>query len=457
MDMTTQFLCGSVDEWQRAKIHNIENNTIKYHDIIWNIDGNHIFDTRQVYAESEFMRALFDSPLRKGICVDDENTPIYTIEEKDYVFNMIRIYFHTGIITYTKGESITRTMERYTAFKFYGVEIGSMVLKTLIRNTLTPINALQAFEYVIHRDGIDILVDVQSYVRSYAFVILRHRNFCNIKRESIKYIIDMCMDDQLNILESDLMTYLYRLCSKKAGDKEFSEFNGAMDIFKHPFGDNGESLWDCIRIDRMSMRDFMEFTQKNPNSIHNDDIVECMSTIYKYESDPVSKKRKTFQVISSYPRDLKVVVSSEPQLDITKWERNKIQVFFVIPYDNSEVVHLPHISAGNIRVICKLHNIDKCLSLDGNIYSDLASSDNMDVNMTVSIVNFRHDRWKKSRTSFKLSNSSSFDIPNILSKSAIEGASGNQSGYIFDLDKYPEYSGDGGKMSFMMYLGINMK
>lgn len=447
--MEIQFLCGSVDAWQRRRIQVLENNSIRFADVVWKVEDTLLPDCQEMYAESEFLKLLFDSSLRKGVAV-------FALDEKLYIFHMIRVFCHTGLVMYTKGESILRTLERYAAFRFYGIDQGKNVLRTLIQNTLTPLNAIQAFEYAIHRDDADVLCDIEKYFCEYAFVIMRQRSFCSIKRESMPNLVQLCSSDSLNISEADLLAYLYKLCEKKVGDREYAEFTGAMSILKQAFGDCG-SLWDSVRLDRISMSEFMEFTQKNPRAMTNDDIVECMSTIFKLSSTNPAKNRKAFVPISSYPRNLKIMLSATPQVDITRWERGKLQVFFVFPFDKAESTQLPPVVAGDRRINCVVHHSDKCLGLSGNIHNGTIDSGNDGtVNITVSIVNFRHDRWKKARASMNLATASTFDIPNILSWNAIEGTSGTSSGYTFDLSKYPEYSGDGGHTSLMMYFSVSV-
>lgn len=465
--MDTQlFLCDSVDDWQRRRIHMLETNSIRFPDVVWKVEGSVQPDCRQVYAEYGFFSTLFASPMNKGVELH-EGAVVYSLEEKHYIFHMIRVFCHTGLVLYTKGESILRTLERYAAFKYYGIDQGKNVFRTLIQNTLTPMNAIQALEYALHRDDPDVLADIEDYFCQYAFVIMRQRAFSSIKKDSMESLVALCSSNTLNVSESDLLMHLYKLCERKVGDKEYQQFPDAMSILHYEFGKSG-SLWGTIRLDRLTMNEFMEFTQKNPKAMTNDHIVQCMNTIFSLASSTdtsadadghckLKRKRKTFVPISSYPRNLKVFVSATPQVDITRWERGKLQAFFVFPFDSSEAIQLPPVVAGHKRINCVVSHSDKCLGLRGNIHSGIVEAGNEClVNITVSIVNFRHDRWKKARASMKMSTTSTFDIPNILSWNAIEGTSGTPSGYTFDLSKYPEYCGDGSNVSLMMYFSMSV-
>jgi len=453
--METQFLCGSVDAWQRRKIHMLESNSVSYADVVWRVEDTMLPDCRQVYTESEFFRLLFESPLSEGV-EHQGNAAVFVLDEKKYIFHMIRVFCHTGLVMYTKGESILRTLERYAAFRFYGIDQGKSIFRTLIQNTLTPMNAMQAFEYAVHRNDDEVLRDIENYCCQYAFVIMGQRGFYTVKRESMPSLVVLCSNDALNISEPDLLTHLYRLCEKKVGDKEFAEFSDAMSIFRHDFCQHG-SLWSAIRLHRLSMDDFMDFTQKHPKAMTNDDIVECMKIIFNNSPLDESTKRRKFCPISSYPRNLKIIVTSQAQVDITRWERDKLQAFFVFPYGISEATQLPPVVAGDKRIHCIVRHADKCIGLSGSVHSDIVDSCNGGVvNITVSIVNFRHERWKKAKCSLNPATGSTFDIPNVLSWNAIEGTSGASSGYTFDLSKYPEYKEGGSNVSLMMYFSMSV-
>ncbi|CAN0048942.1 unnamed protein product [Scytosiphon promiscuus] len=366
-EMDAPFLCGSVDDWQRRRIHMLDNNTTRFPDVQWKVEGKLLPDCRQANAEYSFFSTLFDSPMSNGVDLHD-GTPVFTLDEQLYIFHMIRVFCHTGLVLYTKGESILRTLERYAAFKFYGIDQGKNVFRTLIQNTLTPMNAIQAMEYAIHRDDSNVLTDIQAYFCQYAFVAMRQRAFLSMKGESMETLVVLCSSDDLNVSESDLLMHLYKLCERKVGHKEYQEFADAMSILHYDFG-KGRSLWSTIRLDRLTMSEFMEFTRKNPRAMTNDHIVHCMNIIYSLTAYNASadgachhiKKRKAFVPISSYPRNLKVIASHTPQVDIRRWERGKLQVFFVFPFDPSESIQLPPVVAGHKRINCGVCHSDKCL------------------------------------------------------------------------------------------------
>lgn len=455
--MEVRYLCDAVDEWQRKRIRNLEENDVSYPDMAWKVEDTILPDCKSFYSSSTFMTTLFETPMTSGPREEFRGLTVYPLDEKHHVFNMIRVFCHTGLIVFSKGETILRTIERYAAFHFYGIEEGKHVLKRLILDKLTPSNAIMAFEYAVHRYDQDLLADIKAYITNYAFMVFRHKNFFNLRRESMVELIELCKSDNLNVLEVDPLSNLYRLCDKKVGDKrEYPEFTRAFDMLTHKFATS--SLWDVIRLPGISMEEFMLFVQKHPGAMNNDDIVAVMQTIYNPAPESLVKKRKKFQTVSSYPRNLNFRAAQNPQGDVAHWERDKVQAFFVFDFARKETIALPSIAYSDRHVRCTVTPSEKTIGLRGHITqrhsSDVESEkqQQQQVKCSASIVNFRHDRWKKTSVSVKLANPCEFEITNILSCNAIEGSSGNSTGYVFDVNKYPDYSETGSWL--MMSLSI---
>lgn len=444
--MEDGYLCGSISEWQTRRISQLTKKEFAYPDIAWLVEGNILPDIRNVYTHSSFFKTLFETTMIRDVKTTPEGIPIFPIQEKYHIFDMIRVYCHTGLVRFSKGDTILKTLERYSAFQYYDVEGGKVVLKKLLIEKITPSNAIQAFEYAIHRDDADLLESINEYISAHAFVVFKHRNFYNIRRESMHDLAVLCSKDDLNIIEIDLLGSMYKLCEKKVGDKEYMEFTSASDILKYKFKDR--SLWDSIRLKQISLSDFMEFVQRNDKFMNNDGIVEAMKIIH----DPscVGKKRKRFQMISSYPRNLSIQSTDSPQADVTHLEKDKVQAFIVFDLTNREEIMLPHITYGERTVRCIVKNIDKTVCVKGSILSRDVSDDDVkkNVRVTTSIVNFKHDRWKKTTVSVNLKNHD-FEIQNMISWNAIDSP---DSGYMFDIFKYPEYVV--GKW-LMMYISVD--
>ena len=458
----TQYLHGYVNEWQTDTIDSIKNNTVSYADMIWRTQDGDISDVRNVYAsKSTFFDALFrNTSMRKNI-ESDGGINIYKVDgfmTKSYVFNMVRVFCHTGIVEFEKGESIVKTLDRYEAFHFYDLQGGIRVLHQKIMDQLNPSNAIQALEFAsnsaIHTE--QLLESIENFISVYAFVIFKHKSFPNANICCIPAIIRICKRDDLNITDIDLLRCIFRLCEKrKRHDKGFVQFSNSLEILKHDFGGEG-SMWDSIRIDSISITDFMSFIHENGECFSSDATVGILKRIYSLneESSNISltKKRKKFKPISFYPRELNINGLSSPQVDITYWDDNRVSVFFIVDYGSENKTILPPTpfrdylfhgtldhSDKNIHMHCTIHRNPKH-KIDGIV----GNLDNK-VKVTISIVNFKHDRWKKTTTSVCMNSGVDFTVNNILSSNTIEGSKKTEciseysGGYLFDIEKYPDY------------------
>jgi len=395
--MEDGFLCSSVSDWQKQRILEIDTNTLKFPDMGWNIEGSILYDIRSMYSSSVFFNLLFESEkkMTKNVSYDENNLPIFTMDAKMTVFQTLRVFCHTGLVRFYRGESIVKTIERYSGFHMYGIDGGKYPLRTLISDKITPVNAIQAFEFAIGREDSELLCIINEYIINYAFLVFRHRNFQTIKRESLHDLILLMSNDSLNIKELDLLEAMYTLCKKKVT--------------------------------------FME----------NEDIVSTLKTMYTNELSGSSRKRKLFRLISSFPRNLNIQGTFDgPRGDVTHWDRDKIQIFYVFDFNDKKEIHLPATVFNDWTVRCKMNHVEKNITVSGSITRgslNLSHSADEDVSITLKFVNFKHDRWKKSVITKKLQARCEFDIPNILSYNSIEGINGT-GGYLFDINSYPEYN-----------------
>ena len=435
------YLFSGVYTYQKERIKQLDNNAIPFPDMGWDIDGTILYDVRSVYTSSYF-DVLFRTDLSRDIRKED-GLYIFKIDVKLHIFEMIRVFCHTGLVRFLKGETILKTLERYSAFHFFDIEVAKSVMIKLISDKLTPSSATQAFEFSVCRDDAKLVYEIREYMVNYAFQIFNHRNFTSMKRESIVYLIDLCRTDSINIKELDLLECLYRLCSKKLGDKEFQEFEHPIDIMKFKF-DGDYSMWDCIRLESIKLDEFMEFIHKHDGFMSNTDIVETLKYIHKPKLTSY-KRRKVFQTISPFPRNLNFRDSGETQGDIVHWDREKVQVFFTFDFSTQKITPLPSIVFRDWSVQCSVHYIEKTICVHGSLVKgsmggSVCEEPLNNVTVTARIVNFIHGRWKKVSISGKIKEFNSFEIPNVISCHSIEGANG---GYLFDIRKYPEYKENG--------------
>jgi len=90
-----------------------------------------------------------------------------------------------------------------------------------------------------------------------------------------------------------------------------------------------------------------------------------------------------------------------------------------------------------------VYHSDKMINLRGTIYGRSANTDSGGpVRITASVVNFKHDRWRKKSTTCNLRGGTEFDMNNILSWNSIENTD-LSGGYLYNLGKYPEFCSNG--------------
>jgi len=152
------YLFSGVYTYQKDRIKLLDNNSIPFPDMAWEIDGEILYDTRSVYTSSYF-DVLFRTELTKDIR-KEENLLIYKIDVKLHIFEMIRVFCHTGLVRFSKGETILKIIERYSAFHFFDIEVGKAVLIKLISENLTPTNVIQAFEFAVCRDDEKLIHEI---------------------------------------------------------------------------------------------------------------------------------------------------------------------------------------------------------------------------------------------------------------------------------------------------------
>jgi len=447
------YLFSGVYTYQKDRIKLLDNNTISFPDMAWDIDGKILYDTRSVYTSSYF-NTLFRTDLSRDIRQED-GLYIFKIDTKLNIFEMIRIFCHTGLVRFSKGETILKTLERYSAFHFFDIDVAKSVMIKLISEKLTPSTAIQAFEFSVCRDDAKLVSEIREYMVNYAFQIFNNRNFLSMKRESFVYLIDLCKSDSINIKELDLLECLYKLCNKKIGDKEFQDFSSPIEIMKYKF-DGIYSMWDCIRLESIKLEEFMEFIHKHGEIMSNSDIVETLKYIHKPKLVNY-KKRKVFQTISPFPRNLNFRDSGETQGDIVHWDREKVQVFFTFDFSTQKITPLPSIVFRDWSVQCSIHYIEKTLCIHGSLVrgsmnGSVCEEPLNSMTITARIVNFIHGRWKKVSISGNIKEFQSFEISNIISCHSIEGSNG---GYLYNIKKYPEYKDNGTWMMISLSIEAN--
>lgn len=457
-----QSLVGHVSCWQNDTIEVLMSNNVHFFDMTWLFQGEHYKDCRHLYASrSTYFRSLFSSQMMKGT-VEYEDVVSYRVGDfmgKKHIFDMIRIFCHTGIVRVDKGEPILKTLDRYAAFHYYELSGGMEIVKQMIMDVINPTNAIQALEYALSSPvyDSDLLPEIEKYISIYAFVVFKHKSFFSVKTGNLSGISEICKRDDLNIKEIDLLKCLYKLCDKRVvADKTHDDTSQTpWDMMVKEFPGMG-SLWSHLRVSSISVDEFLGFIHENENCLSNDDIVNVLKFLYSNDSneyDPdtpdeilgshISKKRKLFQPISFYPRNLQLHGVASPQTDITYWDDSRIKIFFTFDYTNKDTVVLPPTPFQDYVIHCTVYHSEKTINLRGTIHGrSIDTNPGGPVKITSSVVNFKHDRWRKKSITCGLRRGIDFNMNNILSWNSIE-KSDISGGYLYNLDKYPEFSPDG--------------
>lgn len=132
---------------------------------------------------------------------------------------------------------------------------------------------------------------------------------------------------------------------KISTDKELGRMGSSWKLMTHDFSEPGSSLWSQIRLPSISMKEFVKFIKENKKCFCNDNVVKIITFLYscaettetahvdstRVNDDVIgvhlSKKRKTFEPISFYPRNLEFHGLASPQTDISYWDDSRIKLF----------------------------------------------------------------------------------------------------------------------------------
>ncbi|CAN0177585.1 unnamed protein product, partial [Phaeothamnion confervicola] len=411
---------------------------------------------------SAFFETLFSSDMNKGIYIDKDSgvtvIPVSGYLESETILRMVRIFCHTGTLEVFDGDSVEILLECYFASDFYGLEGALKLLHSMLVNQISPANVLRVYEILLRKgscEGKVIEKEVEDYIATYAFVILKHKSFLQFPSDLLGNMCHLLRRDDLNILEKDLLWLVYKCCSHRcdgmmahASPSNVSEHPSPMDLLLHHWTDHGaQSLWGSIRFAALTHTEFADFIFKNPTALEDADTVDIIKFLHIIKETP--EENVEFRAISFYPRNLQLYGMRSPQSDVVYWDSQKMTAFFALQYDTKSAVSLNPIRFCKSYFHLELSHSENSIHMYGRAHPDqnAVSSVNTraDVKVTSSIVNFKHDRWKKKASVVPLSHSkvSEFSLNNILTWSTVEKVKKNEeadsSGYLFDIGYYPHY------------------
>ena len=110
MDNTfSQNLLGHVSRWQQQTIEALKVNNPEFYDMAWLFEGVFYGDCRYLYSSrSDKFKCLFSSSRLKGT-EEFKGAIAYSVSHpmsKKHIFDMTRIFCHTGVVQVDKEEPI---------------------------------------------------------------------------------------------------------------------------------------------------------------------------------------------------------------------------------------------------------------------------------------------------------------------------------------------------------------
>jgi hypothetical protein len=468
-------------KWYASKIEVLDRNEMGNSDMAWKIHDNLFWDARHVYSEqSDYFKTLFSTTMTRDIKTEDglPVIPVSGYMQNIAIFRMIRIFCHTGTLEVSDGDSVENLLDFYFASDCYFLEGPLQLLHTMLVNQLSPTNVLKVYEILLKRpsEGRKLEQEVEDYIATYAFAVLKHKSFQVFPIELMGKMCAIFQRETLNILEKDLLWYVYLYCKHHASVTETStpSFATPMDMMMYKW-DEGSSLWGCIRVKALTQDDISEFVYKNPDALDDSDTVNILNFLYVIRDSAGSvapqiaieawknsrkmslvvqemctslEPRFKFHVISCYPRNLQLYGTRSPQTSIVYWDVHKFKAFVAIQYDSGPKVSLDPILFCKSYFHLELSHYENSIHIKGRAHPDqnsIADSSVSTVKIAAKIVNFKHDRWKDKHTIVQLKRSevSNFAINSILTMSTVEKVKkkedGDSTGYLFEIANYPQY------------------
>jgi len=475
-------------KWYASKVEVLDRNEMGNSDMAWKFHDTLFWDARHVYSEqSEYFKTLFSTTMTRDIKTE-YGLPVVQVSgymQNIAIFRMIRIFCHTGTVEVSDGDSVENLLDFYFASDCYLLEGPLQLLHTMLVNQLSPTNVLKVYEILLKKgssEGRKLEEEVEDYIATYAFAVLKHKSFQLFPIELMGNMCAIFQRETLNILEKDLLWYVYLYCKHHTGNTgnaafavtSLCSFATPMEMMMYKWNDEA-SLWGCIRVKALTQDDISEFVYKNPNALDDSDTVNILNFLYvirdsiatgtpqtAVEAWKNSRKmslvvqemctslepRFKFRVISCYPRNLQLYGTRSPQTSIVYWDVHKWKAFVAIQHDSGPKVSLDPILFCKSYFHLELSHYENSIHILGRAHPDqnsIVDTSIQTVKVAAKIVNFKHDRWKDKQTIVQLKKAevSNFAINNILALSTVEKVKkkedGDSPGYLFEIGNYPQY------------------
>jgi hypothetical protein len=438
--------------WMENTINRLQNDDLPLPDMFWVLEnGQCLPDYRGIYARHG---GVLSNILQCS--ADNSESSVSKIEVSGHLTNpvllrMVRVYCHCGVLLYGRKETAQDLLKRFQCCDLYELTAGRAVLQNIIVDRMDTHTALATFNEVACKQFSDnsLCEAIDAFIKRYSCEVLCRSSLklSYLTLESVPHLCELMTADDANISESKLLECLYSICCRrgKGGRTSTELFLGRTE--------NGMSLWGCVRIFGLTLDNILSFREAHPNAFENGFILTLC--------DCVRKKKVTDQEImalhllptsllppriitpvSCYPRlDLAVDVTESPGFVVTTFrgDREGVSYAGVRFVRNGEVTLPPFKCFDNILQMCATFsggylNISGGLDLNCSVrkISDCGEQDYKHIEMVVSVINFKHQKWN-SRGAV-VTKGREFSLKKIISIPALDN-----SGYRFDPVHHPEY------------------
>jgi hypothetical protein len=288
---------------------------------------------------------------------------------------------------------------------------------------------------------------VVRFVRRHAFAVVQRKNFQHLGTEFFPDLCRLFGHDAVNVKEADLLHALFRLCANAAAGG--SAGPTAMELFMREWPDaDPPSLWACVRLRGLTAEDVFKFCMEASEEERFDDAFRGALTQYLYElhhcPEPPRKvprgvapgnlgARREYKQVSSYPWAF--TFDREASAMHVVYSDDDARGVAFVAVKGPRVAEVPPVSCfrGDVVLQCNVSFGPEHLGVSGVLTPRRAGR--QEVTVEASVVNFRHDKWKRSSVVVPLAGEAAdFRIP-----AAIATATLDQEGYRFAPRAFPDY------------------
>lgn len=459
-------VCTPVKEWQVTLAALIDSNTLPSPDMAWkDAESTLLYDYKSTYHRHEFFAALMKhSHAEEGSPLIVQATGPFLSDP--LLLRMLRHYCHTGVVQFERGAAVLTLLKYYSACEAYGLLEARDVMEAAVLHKMDTSSALAAFNNLNGTllSDTPLMHDIRCFIQEHILDVLNkstngvaHR----LSSSTIVALIDLLQDDCVNASEEELLESLYNFCLKRCrGDKvqatrllfrdwsdESLEAESVLrkrsrsvseeSVTSSP-NSNGSCLWSCIRHNGLGYETVLQFRRRCPDALPDKFYLDLFEDI----AHKTGKTGRTGRVTSAYPRTLTLPALAEGSgsFAVNAFYSTHLTVTYIgVQYSRGAAVRVPPFCGADTSVLemmVMFHQQNACIrgSVDAGVQRQTLRHEEVpsSLKISVQIVNFRHDRWRKVSIEGVGRAGARFHLQKLVSLSTLE-----QEGYSFDVGAYP--------------------